>query len=104
MLRSLSLTALILATGPALAQNPPSASPGNPTVPVAPPKSAQTPPEQIAPPDGAMSNRLSQQKGTITPPNVDPGMRVNPPQNGAGTMPVIPPPGSSGGNRSVVPK
>jgi hypothetical protein len=47
---------------------------------------------------------LSRDKGTITPPNVDPGMSVSPPARGAGTTPVIPPPGSPGGNPSVVPK
>jgi hypothetical protein len=31
-------------------------------------------------------------------------MQVNPPRNSGATMPVIPPPGSPGGNRSVVPK
>ncbi len=51
-----------------------------------------------------MSDRLSQQKGTIAPPNVDPGMTVQPSGRGAATTPVIPPPGSPGGNPSVVPK
>ena len=104
MLRLLSFTALILAAGSALAQNPLPASPSNPTVPVAPPNAAPAPPEKIAPPDGDLSNRLSQQKGTIMPPNVDPGMTINPPQNGVTTTPVIPPPGSLGGDRSVIPK
>lgn len=104
MMRILCLSVMILAAGPALAQNPQSASPANPTVPIAPPNAPTPPPEKIAPPDANMSNRLSQQKGTITPPNVDPGMTVTPPRNGAGTTPVIPPPGSPGGNRSVVPK
>ena len=80
MLRALSLTALILVAAPAMAQNPQPTSPTNPTVPVAPPNAASPPPEQIAPPDGTLSNRLSQQKGTITPPNVDPGMTVSPPR------------------------
>jgi hypothetical protein len=109
MLRMLSLTALILATsvlaaGPAPAQNPQPAAPENPTVPVAPPNSASPPPEKIAPADGNLSGRLSQQKGTITPPNVDPGMTVKPPRTDSAAMQVIPPPGSAGGNGSVVPK
>jgi hypothetical protein len=37
MLRTLSVTALILIAGPAMAQNPQPTSPTNPTVPVAPP-------------------------------------------------------------------
>jgi hypothetical protein len=101
MPRILSLAALILAAAPALAQSPPAASPANPTVPVAPPNAEAPPPEKIAPPE---SNRLSQQKGTITPPNVDPGMMVSPPKNSGMTTPVIPPPGSPGGDRSVIPK
>ena len=104
MLRALSITALILVAAPAMAQNPQPTSPTNPTVPVAPPNSASPPPEKIAPPDGTLSDRLSQQKGTITPPNVDPGMTVSPPAHSGATTPVIPPPGSPGGNPSVVPK
>jgi hypothetical protein len=51
-----------------------------------------------------LSDRLSRQKGTIAPPNVDPGMAVQPSGKGAAMTPVIPPPGSPGGNPSVVPK
>lgn len=110
MLRTLSLTALLVAATPALAQNPQSTSPANPTVPLAPPSAPSPPPEKIAPadgnpPSGNLSNRLSRQKGTIKPPNVDPGLTVRPPRNGgATTTPVIPPPGSPGGNPSVIPK
>jgi hypothetical protein len=101
---TLVVTALLVATPPARAQSPQSTSPANPTVPVAPSQVPSTPPEKIAPPEGALSNRLSQQKGTITPPNVDPGMMVSPPRAGITTTPVIPPPGSPGGNQSVIPK
>ena len=105
MLRALTVSALILLAAPALAQNPQTTSPANPTVPIAPPNAPTPPPERVAPSSGNLSDRLSQQKGTIAPPNVDPGMTVSPPANGAtGTTPVIPPPGSPGGNRSVVPK
>jgi hypothetical protein len=109
MLRMLSLTTLILVAAPALAQNPQPTSPTNPTVPVAPPAAPSPPPEKIAPlsgnpGSGNLSNRLSQQKGMVTPPNVDPGMTVSPPRNSSATTPVIPPPGSPGGNGSVVPK
>jgi hypothetical protein len=104
MLHTLSLTALVLVAVPAMAQNLQPAPPTNPTVPVAPPNAAAPPPEKIAPADRDMSNRLSRQQGTINPPNVDPGMNVNPPAHSGGTTPVIPPPGSPGGNPSVVPK
>jgi hypothetical protein len=104
MLREFSVIALMLLSAPTLAQNPQSTSPANPTVPVLPPNAPPAPPERIAPPNTDMSDRLSERKGTITPPNVDPGMAVMPPANGVGTTPVIPPPGSPGGNQSVVPK
>jgi hypothetical protein len=85
-----------------LAQSPQST---NPTVPVAPRNApAPAPPEKIAPADGDLSNRMSRQKGMIKPPNVDPGMNVTPPARGSASTPVIPPPGSPGGNPSVVPK
>jgi hypothetical protein len=104
MAHTLSLAAMILAAAPAMAQNPQPAPPVNPTVQVAPPNAASPPPEKIAPPAGDMSSRLSRQKGTIDPPNVDPGMTVNPPAHSGTRTPVIPPPGSLGGNPSVVPK
>src|SRR5689334_2720961 len=50
----------------------------------------------------SLSDRLSQSKGVIHPPAVDPGMQEKPAQTG--TMPVIPPPGTPGGNPKVVPK
>ncbi len=115
MLRTLTATAVILMAAPAMAQNPQPTSPSNQGVQVAPP-SAAAPPEKIAPPsqgiplnqgippNQGMSDRLSQQRGTITPPNVDPNMTVHPPAHTGATTPVIPPPGSPGGNPSVVPK
>jgi hypothetical protein len=99
VMRIVSIIALILAATPALAQNPQPAPPSNPTAPVAPPNAPAPPPEQIAPPDSTLSDRLSRQKGSISPPNVDPGMNVKPPRNAGGTTPVIPPPAGS-----VVPK
>jgi hypothetical protein len=53
--------------------------------------------------DKSLSDQLAQSKGVICPPaGVDPGMRQPPPEGG--TMKVIPPPGSPGGNPDVVPK
>ena len=94
MLRTIGMTALLMAAIPAAAQ----------TTQPTPPASPAAPPEQVAPPDRDLSQTLSRRKGTIAPPNVDPGMMVKPPANGSTATPVIPPPGSSGGNRSVVPK
>jgi hypothetical protein len=109
MLRILSLTALIMASAPALAQNPQPTSPQNPTVPVAPPNAPSPPPEKIAPANGHLANGnmsegLARHNGMIRPPDVDPGMTVKPPRHAGDRTPVIPPPGSPGGNRSVVPK
>jgi hypothetical protein len=94
------------------AQNPQPAPPNEPHPSVAPPGASQPPPEQIAPGGGAqgtagtrnLSERLSRQEGTLQPPTVDPGIHAPLPPNSQGTMPVIPPPGTPGGNRNVVPK
>jgi hypothetical protein len=94
------------------AQNPQPAPPNEPHPTVAPPSASQPPPEQIAPGAGAqgtmggsnLSDRLSRQGGTLQPPPVDPGIRAPLPTAGQATMPVIPPPGTPGGNQTVVPK
>jgi hypothetical protein len=49
-----------------------------------------------------LSDKLSQSNGVICPPNVDPDIRAPTPQGGP--MPVIPPPGSPGGDQKVQPK
>ena len=69
-----------------------------PPVPAVPPPSVQpgpttTPPEKVAP----------RGHGTLKPPPVDPGITRQPPST-AGTMPVIPPPGTADGKSNVVPK
>lgn len=48
-----------------------------------------------------LSGKLSRSNGVLCPPNVDPGMTAPAPNKG--TMPVIPPPGSSP-NQNVQPK
>ena len=50
----------------------------------------------------SLSDKLNQSNGVTCPPNVDPGIKAPTPQ--AGKMPVIPPPGSPGGDPSVQPK
>ena len=50
-----------------------------------------------------LGEELAKSKGVICPPNVDPAMKVPPPETGAKT-PVIPPPGTPGGDRKVEPK
>jgi hypothetical protein len=46
--------------------------------------------------------QLDQGGGVICPPNVDPGIKAPTPETGK--MPVIPPPGSPGGDSNVKPK
>jgi hypothetical protein len=89
------------------AQNPQAAPPGPTAPPVTPPGPTTTPPEQMAPRrDGSnLSDTLSRSKGALTPPPaVDAGIAKAPPAGGAGNMPVIAPPGTAGGNPTVVPK
>jgi hypothetical protein len=49
-----------------------------------------------------LSEKLNRTDGVICPPNVDPQMKAPTPQ--VGKTPVIPPPGSPGGDSSVRPK
>jgi hypothetical protein len=51
------------------------------------------------------SDKLNRSGGVIAPGgNIDPKMQVTPPDPGPTSTPVIPPPGSPGGNPNVVPK
>lgn len=53
--------------------------------------------------DNTLSDKLASSKGVICPPaGVDPEMQ-QPPQSG-GSIKVVPPPGSPGGDQSVQPK
>jgi hypothetical protein len=78
---------------------------------------AQANQEQPQPPsaaqDGAsvgppLSDKLNRSNGVITPPaataNTDPGIVKPTPDTGTTAMPVIPPPGTPGGNPNVQPK
>jgi hypothetical protein len=49
-----------------------------------------------------LSDKLARGDGVLCPPNVDPGMTAPPPRGGK--TPVIPPPGSPGGDPNVQPK
>ena len=61
-------------------------------------------PSTDAGPSGNLSERLNQSGGVIKPPeNVDPGLQKRPPDDSS-KMPVIPPPGSPGGDPNVKPK
>jgi hypothetical protein len=49
-----------------------------------------------------LSEKLSRNEGVLCPPNLDPDIKVPTPD--VGKTPVIPPPGSPGGNPNVRPK
>jgi hypothetical protein len=49
-----------------------------------------------------LSDKLAQSGGVLCPQNVDPAIKAPTPPTG--DKPVIPPPGSPGGNQNVTPK
>jgi hypothetical protein len=56
-------------------------------------------------PGEPLSDRLSRSHGVIKPPaNVDTGIHAPAPEPNPGTTPVIPPPGTPGGDPNVQPK
>lgn len=61
-------------------------------------------PEGTAP-NEPLGQQLSRSKGVIEPPaGIDPGIETRAPQPNTPTMPVIPPPGTPGGDQSIQPK
>jgi hypothetical protein len=59
-------------------------------------------PRPSGPANQTLSEKLEQTDGVLCPPDIDPDIKVPTPQ--AGPMPVIPPPGSPGGDPTVRPK
>jgi hypothetical protein len=101
---ALALSGALLA-GAAAAQT----SDGRQEDPANPPKSPPTmlplPPDKGEGSGSSMSDRLSKSQGVIQPPQeVDPAMKQETPSTGPNSMPVIPPPGTPGGDPSVKPK
>jgi hypothetical protein len=99
------LVAVLLATAAAQAQTPPGQVPQNQ------PPTPQLPPATGAAPSGQdsgsnpLSEQLSRSGGVIKPPdNVDRKIEAPTPNPGPRSMPVVPPPGSPGGNPDVKPK
>jgi hypothetical protein len=82
----------VFAASAAAQQQPPQPPAAQPPVSAPPAK-----PDCPGNPSGAPSN------GVICPPDVDPGMKVPPPQTGA-KMPAIPAPGTPGGDQNIQPK
>jgi len=106
---------LIAASGAAFAQAPPSpATPSQQTAPPAPRASADCTPDRqpgTVAPEGSttgqarepLGDKLARSEGVLCPPTgIDPWMRAPAPD--VGKTPVIPPPGSPGGNPDVRPK
>jgi hypothetical protein len=62
-------------------------------------RAPQAPPGTIG---QSLSEKLDRTEGVLCPPNVDPEMKVPTPETGK--TPVIPPPGSPGGDPNVRPK
>ena len=115
IVRLAALSVVLLLPALAAAQAPPTATP-----PIA-PKTEQLDPKSCAPSDtqstvgqggdlqmeqkggGNLSDKLARSGGVICPPaRVDPEIRAPTPPGGA--MPVLPPPGSPGGDPSVKPQ
>ena len=95
-------------SGTASAQTP--SAPGNPVQQQ--PRDPNMPAQQNTLPEkvdstgsaGTLSDKLQRSDGVITPPDVGSGMTVRPPVPNPGTTPVIPPPGSPGGNPRLDPR
>jgi hypothetical protein len=114
----LLLSVLIAAPGMASAQAPPTpTTPPAQTAPPAPARVSDCAPMQPVPPRGTIApegstagqrteplgDRLAKSDGVLCPPaGVDPEIRAPTPD--AGNTPVIPPPGSPGGDPNVRPK
>jgi hypothetical protein len=106
---------LIAASGSAIAQAPPApATPPQATAPPSPQRSPGCAPSDrlTTGPDGTttgqsrepLGDKLAKSDGVLCPPSgVDPDMHAPAPQTG-GNTPVIPPPGSPGGDPTVRPK
>ncbi len=115
---TLPLAAMITVFGVAHAQAPPApATPMAETVPPAPQRSTACAPMKpnatrglnadegttVGQANEALGDRLAKSNGVLCPPaGVDPEMRAPAPDTG--NTPVIPPPGSPGGNPNVQPK
>jgi hypothetical protein len=107
---ALLVAALVASAAPAGAQDrpqvplpsidPKACAPGDRLQPGAPNPSAPA-----ATTGESLSERLARTDGVICPPNVDPDIRAPIPDDGKTlNTPVIPPPGSPGGDPSVRPK
>ncbi len=109
---------LVIGTGAGFAQAPPSAAPAAQTAPAVPVRTGNgCAPTEVNPQQGTVSpkdtttgqvpeplgDKLARSDGVLCPPTgVDPEIRAPTPDTG--NTPVIPPPGSPGGDPSMHPK
>lgn len=117
--RTLLIAGLVIAgSSAALAQAPP--APATPPAQTAPPAAdrananctpTRTDSQGVITPNGGgkssenLGDKLAKSDGVLCPPsNVDPAMRAPAPKSDSSNMPVIPPPGSPGGDPGVRPK
>ena len=102
---AIAVTAILLGAAQAQPRDPKACAPGASSHLQVPDTSK--PPGQLTPNatngSGAnLSDKLAQSDGVLCPPDVDPGIKAPTPE--VGRMPVIPPPGSPGGDPNVQPK
>ena len=100
---------VVMTLGPAQSQTPRSETPqivpqerqSQPTRP-----EDSTGPQQGtgAAPSGSLSDKLSRSGGVVRPPATGDQGVVEPPKAGSQSTPVIPPPGTPGGNQEIQPK
>jgi hypothetical protein len=114
MKSTLLVATLLAAAGVVHAQAPPApATPMAETAPPAPPRSSECEPTKpgmnaqqgatVGQSNEALGDKLARSNGVLCPPlGVDPEIRAPTPETG--DRPVIPPPGSPGGNPNVDPK
>jgi hypothetical protein len=90
-------------TPPARTATPDAAQPSN-CAPMAPKGTGTKEGSTVGQASEPLGDRLARSDGTLCPPSgVDPQIRAPTPEEN-GKMPVIPPPGSPGGDQSVRPK
>ncbi len=99
------LVAVLLVATTAQAQTPPGQVPQTqPPTPLLPPSTGVAPSGKESG-SNPLSEQLSRSGGVIKPPdNVDRKIEAPTPDPGPRSMPVVPPPGSPGGNPGVKPK
>ena len=106
--RTLCLTTIFAGSlaGAAAAQTP--VQPRDPNMPAPEntiPEKMEEPPTTGSVGGATLSEKLQATDGVIRPPsNIAPDMTVPAPEPNPGTTPVIPPPGSPGGDQSIQPK